>query len=212
MENPYISFEILTATKDIILIFAAIITANVAVKGLQSWARELKGKADFEVARNLIRSTYRLRDELSYCRSPWIPISEFPEGYDITKRTAKGQAEAYSFLYTNRWKPVASAFQEFETQSLEAEALWGPEFKPKTDEMRQCVWSLKVSIEALISNYENDGEDFRSDESFKKSVKSEVEEINKKENPLTLKINAAIQAIENEIRPHIKRKNDLLTT
>ncbi|MBU1138814.1 MAG: hypothetical protein KKA76_07550 [Proteobacteria bacterium] len=200
------SFEILTATKDVILIFAAILTANVAVKGLQSWARELKGKADFEVARNLIRSTYKLRDELSYCRSPWIPINEFPQGYDPTRRTPSGEAQAYSYLYTNRWKPVASALQEFETQSLESEALWGSEFKPKTDEMRQCVRNLQVSIDALISNYANDGEDFRSDDAFKKRVKAEVQEINRKENPLSLKINAAIKAIENAIRPHIRKQ------
>ena len=205
MENQFISFEIISATKDIILIFAAIITAKVAIEGLQNWNRELRGKADFELARNLIRSTYKLRDELRYCRSPWKPMNEFPEGYDPTKRTQSGEAEAYSFLYTNRWKPVAIASQEFETQTLEAEALWGPEFKPKTDEMRQCVRNLQVSIEALITNYANDGEDFKSDHDFKKSVKNDVEEIRKDENPLTLKINAAIQAIENEIRPHIKR-------
>jgi hypothetical protein len=57
----------------------------------------------------------------------------------------------------------------------------------------------------LITNYVNDGEDFKSDDDFKKSVKNDVEEIRKDKNPLTLKINAAIQAIEDEIRPHIKR-------
>lgn len=200
-----ISYEIITATKDIILIFAAIVTAHVAIKGIQSWSRELKGKADFEVARDLIRSTYKLRDELSYCRSPWIPLNEFPENYDPTKRTATGEAEAYSFIYTNRWKPVASALQEFETQSLEAEALWGANFKPKTDELRQCARNLQVSIESLISNKANDGESFRSDPDFKKTVEYEVMEIQKKENPLTLKIYGAIKNIENEIRPIIRK-------
>ncbi len=203
MENAYISFEILTATKDILLIFAAIITANVAVKGLQSWSRELKGKANFEVARNLIRSTYRLRDELSYCRSPWIPFNEFPEGYDPTSLPASEEAKAYSYIYKNRWKPVATALQEFETQSLEAEALWGPEFKSKTDEMRQCVRNLEVSIDDLISNYANNREDFQSDSEFGETVKSKVQETKKQENPLTLKISDAVQEIENEIRPHI---------
>jgi len=200
-----ISYEIITATKDIIFIFAAIVTAHVAIKGLQSWSRELKGKADFVVAKDLIRSTYKLRDEISYCRSPWIPLSEFPENYDPTSRTATGEAEAYSFIYTNRWKPVASVLQEFETQALEAEALWGPDFKPKTDELRQCVRNLQVSIEALIRNKANGGEDFRSDSSFRKTVESEVMEIKKKENPLTLKINDAIKSIENKIRPIIKK-------
>jgi hypothetical protein len=110
-----ISFEIITVTKDIIFIFAAIVTANVAVKGLQSWSKELKGKADFEVARNLIRAAYKLRDELSYCRNPWISLNEFPANYDPKNRTADIEAEAYSFIYKNRWMPVANVLQEFET-------------------------------------------------------------------------------------------------
>jgi hypothetical protein len=126
MESQFITFGIviIPAIKDIILIFAAIITAMVAIKGLRSWSRELRGKADFELARNLIRSTYKLRDELSYCRSPLKLINELPEGYDPTKRSPSGEAEAYAYFYANRFKPVAVAYQEFETQALEAEALY----------------------------------------------------------------------------------------
>ena len=199
------SYEIITATKDIVLIFAAIITAHVAIKGLQSWSRELKGKADFEVARNLIRSTYKLRDEFVYCRSPWIPVSEFPSSYDPSNKSANREAEAYSFIYVNRWKPVASALQEFETQALEAEALWGTDIKPKTDELRQCARNLQVSIEALISDKAGNGESFKSDPEFKEEVESVVMEIKKKDNPFTMKINNTIRDIENVIRPHIKK-------
>jgi hypothetical protein len=88
---------------------------------------------------------------------------------------------------------------------VEAEALWGAEFKPKTDEMRQCVRNLQVSIEAFIRNQANNGDDFKADQELKKTVESEVMETKKKENPLTLKINAAIENIENEIRPIIKK-------
>lgn len=206
MESTLISFKIISATKDIVLMLAAIVTAKIAYKGLQSWSRELKGKADFEIARNLIRSTYKLRDELGYCRSPWISIGEFPKNYEPSKKTPDGEAKAYSYIYLNRWKPVANTLQEFETQALEAESLWGPEFKPKTDELRQCVRNLQVSIEAFIRNKANDGENFIADQEFKKTVEFEVMEIKKNENPLTLRINAAIEAIENEIRPILKKK------
>lgn len=119
-----ISLEYIPVIKDISYIFAAIATGCVAIKGLQSWSRELKGKADFEVARSLIRSTYKVRDELRYCRSPWFTSSEFPEDYDRNKMTSKIEADAYSFIYSNRWKPVETALQDFESQALEAEALW----------------------------------------------------------------------------------------
>lgn len=197
--------QIISATKDIILIFAAIATAHVAINGLKNWSRELKGKADFEVARGLIRSVYKLRDELRHCRTPWVSSGEFPEGYDPKNKSPETEAKAYSFIYSNRWKPIATALQDFETQALEAEALWGSIFKPKTDELRQCARNLQVSLEAAISNKANDGESFRSDPDFEKTVNEDIWAIKDDTNPLTLKISEAINAIEQAIRPHFKR-------
>jgi hypothetical protein len=197
--------EIISVTKDIILIFAAIATAHVAINGLQSWSRELKGKADFEVARNLIRSVYKIRDELRYCRSPWITMGEFPDEYDSNNKSPETEAKAYAYIYTNRWKPVATALQDFESQALEAEALWGTKFKPKTDELRQCARNLQVAIEADISNKANDGEDFKSDRDFGKTIRAQISASNDDKNPLTLKINSAIIDIEKEVRPHFQR-------
>lgn len=199
------SIEIISVTKDIILIFAAIATAHVAIKGLQSWSRELKGKADFEVARSLIRSIYKLRDELRYCRSPWVTSGEFPKEYDPNKRTSEIEAKAYAFIYANRWKPVATALQDFESQALEAEALWGSDFKPKTDALRQCARNLQVALEADISNKASNGEDFKCDPEFGKTIRSEIWATHVDKNPLTLKIDSAINEIETEIRPHFKR-------
>jgi len=49
------------AVKDIVLGLAAIVTATVAWLGLQSWRKELRGKADFDVARGLLRATSAAR-------------------------------------------------------------------------------------------------------------------------------------------------------
>ena len=205
MEYKLTSLEIISATKDVLLIFAAISTVHVAIKGLQGWSRELKGKADFEVARCLIRATYKLRDELAYSRSPLITPSEFPEDYNSLHKTAELEAKAYSYIYCNRWKPVVSALREFEAQALEAQALWGSDFKKKTDELRQCARNLQVAFEADICNKANDGEDFKCDPELGKEIRMEISEIHKAENKLTLKINNAITAIEKDVRYHFKR-------
>ena len=54
--------ELITAGKDIALAGAAIVTATVAIKGLNTWARQLRGTADFETARAMSKVTYKLRD------------------------------------------------------------------------------------------------------------------------------------------------------
>ncbi|OIN27962.1 hypothetical protein [Vibrio barjaei] len=192
--------------KDIAVASAAVTTSAIAIMGLKSWKRELKGKTEFEVARALILSTYKLRDELKYARSPWVSGHEFPDDYpqNPSIRTPQIEAEAYAFVYGNRWKPVSVALQEFEAQALEGEALWGVSNKTKTQELRQCVRNLQVSIEAFINDKATGGENFRADRVFGQSVKADVWGT-ENDNVLTDKINASIAAIEKEIRPHLQR-------
>jgi hypothetical protein len=73
--------ELFSIVKDIALAGAACITAYVAFTGLEKWQKELRGKANFDVARKLAKSVYMLRDQISYCRSPFVAAAEFPEGY-----------------------------------------------------------------------------------------------------------------------------------
>jgi hypothetical protein len=199
--------EVTTVIKDIALSGAAITTATVAILGLKSWSRELEGKAEFEVGRALILVTYKLRDQLKYARSPWISGHEFPVNYSANSKgtTPKKEADAYSYVYINRWKTVAEAIQSFETQALEGEALWGKPMRDKTNEMKQCARNLQVSIEAFIHNKAEAGESFRLDHEFGKSIQSDVWAGNDKENKLTIQITNAVVALEEEIRPHLKR-------
>ena len=89
--------EVISIGKDIFLAIAAAITAIVAVMGLRSWSRELKGKAEFEAARNLALATYKLRDALRECRSPFYEISELA-GYNPGWGGSADQAEANQLL------------------------------------------------------------------------------------------------------------------
>ncbi|WP_131825658.1 hypothetical protein [Salinivibrio kushneri] len=199
--------EFVNVFKDIALSVAAVTTATVAILGLKSWSKELKGKAEFEVGRALILSTYKLRDELKYARSPWMSGYEFPEDYQLNfiNRTPEIEANAYAHVYRNRWRPVAKAVQEFEAQALEGEALWGKSIRDKTNEMKQCARNLQVSIGLFIDDKADGGESFRNDPAFGKSIKSDIWATHDDENQLTIKISNAVQALEDEIRPHLKR-------
>lgn len=200
--------EIITAVKDVFLGIAAATTAIVAVIGLKNWSRELKGKAEFDVARNLIRATYKLRDELKNCRSSFINAYEFPDGYQGTvgKPSHQEEAQAWAHVYKNRWGPICSAIQEFDSHTLEAEALWGKEIRTRTDHLRQCVKELNVAIDAVISDKAGGGEDFRTDREFAKKMRSTVSASpNDEQNDLSKKTATAIGAIEEQIRPHLRR-------
>lgn len=202
------SVELITAIKDVCLSMAAIVTATVAIYGLKSWKKELNGKANFEVARGLIRATYKLRDEISYSRNPFTSAHEFPKGYDPLQKTPEKEAEAWSYVFTNRWKPIAEAVQEFDTQTLEAEALWGSDIKNKAFELRRCANTLRAAMEEMVSNEASGNRHFKSDEEFGKKIKAEVSAgwgRSEDKNELSERIDNSIKQIEKEVRPHLSR-------
>jgi len=202
------AIEYITALKDVCLSIAAITAAVVAISGLKSWRKELRGKADFEIARSLIRATYKLRDEITYSRSPFTSASEFPEGYDPLNKTSKKEAEAWAFIFTNRWKPIADAIQEFEAQTLEAEALWGQEIKDTAFELRRCSRTLRTAMEAMLENKASDNEDFKVDNEFGKKIQSEIWQGfggSKGKDELGERVLTAVDNIEMKLRPHLKR-------
>lgn len=139
--------EILTLSKDAVVALAAAVTGTVAVVGLSNWNRELRGKASFEVARSLARATYKLRDELRHSRSPLLSASEFPEGYvgHLGQNSSRERADALAYVYGNRWKHVYEALESFDTNTLEAEAMWGEKYARKLT----CFGDVSMSYEVL---------------------------------------------------------------
>lgn len=184
--------DAVTIGKDLVVSLAAIVTASVAVNGINSWRRETQGKARFDVARTLLKSAFRVRDEVSYCRSPFIPAAEFPQEHDPTSHSNEDRYKAYVHVYSNRWNPVRDAIKEFDAAVLEAEVLWGEPVRKAAEKLRTCVRSLFTAIEFVLSDtrsgkQELDNEmrrDFRrvvhssgKDDTFGKEVADAVTEL-----------------------------------
>lgn len=198
------------ALKDLALAAAAVVTAWVAVQGLQKWREELRGKTDFEVARALARATYKVRDELAACRTPLIRSSEFPDDYKWPPpghpQNHAAEANAYAHVYNNRWKPVVAALREFDAQRLEAEALWGPEIRKDAEALHKCATTVFVSIESIIDNERAGGAHFEHDKNFARMTRSQAHASPAAtDNPLSNDIAAAVSAIEGKLSRHLKR-------
>lgn len=196
--------------KDLALGAAALVTAWVAMQGLQKWREELRGKTDFEVARGLARATYKVRDELAACRSPLIRSSEFPADYkwppSAQLQDHAADANANAHVYNNRWKPVIAALREFDAQRLEAEALWGPEIRKDAEALHKCATTVFVSIEAIIDNERAGGAHFEADKDFGRLMRSQAHASPAAtDNPLSNEIAAAVAAIEGRLSRHLKR-------
>ena len=193
--------------KDIIVSTAAVVTATVAIIGLYKWKAELTGKANFEASKELIKKVYKLRNEIGYCRSPGILGNEFPEGYMLFG-TNSGDTEgrAWAHVYDNRWKGVREALIEYDTACLEAEALWGKEIKASEQQLMSVVRRLRAAIDATIQNYFSEGENFKSDKNFENKMRSTVSSSLDENDGFANDLDNAVSAIEEIIKPHLKRK------
>lgn len=198
--------DVFTALKDIFLAGAAATTAFVAYRGLEKWKAELSGRTNFEVARQFMKSVYRLRNEIQDCRSPFVSASEFPEGYQgaLGNYSSSEKGDAWVHVYKNRWQPVMDAVQEFDSATLEAEALWGAAVKDAAQELRRLAVRLRASIDAFIRNEYSGHQDF-GDRDFAVRIRSDLNASEMETDTLSPAIREAIVKIEDLVRPHLSR-------
>lgn len=207
---PYAQWQWIEPVKDALLGIAAAVTAVVAVFGIRSWHRELTGKAEFEVARALIRATYKVREAIRACRSPFVLGIEFPQSYQerhFDKKSDLEEAQGYAYVYRNRLAPVFNALQDFDASALEAEVLWGSEVPSKTNVLRQCISELQAAIEATVDDKMHGGADFTTDREFGKKMRSVISwSPSESKNAFSLETAAAIVGIEAVVRPHMRHR------
>jgi hypothetical protein len=203
--------EVISIVKDVLVGVAAATTAVAAVIGLRSWSRELKGKAEFEAARNLARATYKVRDALSDCRSPFYSGGEFPEGTAWGRQGDQGEADKWAYVYKNRFDPVKDAIREFDSDVLEAEALWGSKIKAKTSTIRSYAQELYAAMQADVDDKRSHSENFKHDSAFKEQVKRKVTFMpDDKTNKFSKMIKKVVEEIEDEMRPYLRRNKSRL--
>jgi hypothetical protein len=196
--------------KDLALTLAAIATPLVAWRGLQTWRRELRGKADFEVARGLARATYRVREELAACRAPLIRSAENSPDYNPpapgAPKDPAAEANNLAHIYNNRWKPVTAALRELDAQTLEGEALWGPDIRQSVEALHRCATTVFVAIDSILDNARSGGADFERDKEFGRRTRSQAHaSAMATDNPLSKEIAAAVAGIEGKLRTHLAR-------
>ncbi len=109
-------------------------------------------------------------------------------------------------MYKTRWEHVWTSIQEFDTQSLESEALWGESARQKTQALRSCVKELNVAIDAFIEDKAQGGQNFSTDREFGKRMRSIVYASGSDlSNELSKNVAAAVKGIKEMLRPHLAR-------
>jgi hypothetical protein len=80
METTIVEVEHwISAWKDVVIGLSAASAAVFAYLGLSAWRRELKGKSEYELAKEVLKSVYKVREAFKHVRRPGIYQYEYPE-------------------------------------------------------------------------------------------------------------------------------------
>ena len=203
--QPYISL-----VKDFVTIASIGIAGYVALRGLQTWRDQLKGTANYELAKRLLKATYQLRDALQSVRNPFIVPGEFAYAVkelklDIKPSDKDSHAKSTAAVYQMRWKPVVEASQALALEALEAETVWGPKVRAAITTVWKNVNTLNLALDAFLEDMQSPFA--KIDEAtrayYRKIVYSVIAEPD--EDPYLKELNPAIEAIEEIARPHITK-------
>jgi hypothetical protein len=146
--------QLLFFGRDVLLPMAAVIGACVAVLGLISWNRRLESCAGYDLARRILKATYRLRDAIKSVRHPdlWgVETPAPPEGEVKHMTPAELTYYGTSRAYQARWQRVSDIRTKLQAELLEADVLWGAELRRRFEALFRLEHELFVAVHSDLS-------------------------------------------------------------
>ncbi len=202
LQNLQLYFSVI---KDLVTIISLIIASIVGIKGLQTWRRQLRGTADYELAKRLLKTIYNLREAIHQARQPAWKIPEYVAAIkEVGRKKDAFNPEIVKFILGLRHKTIREMNQELDIEKIEVEAQWGITEKSKISEF-QSVISLLDDATSYYFIYLTNPKDkqFKQNE-ITRLEKIVFEQIPVKEEDKYLKdLNFQISLIEQMVRSYL---------
>lgn len=139
--------SVLENGRNLIQIVFQLIASYVAIVGLRSWIIQLKGKTEYEAAKNVLVGAYRIRDEIKRCQGGFLIPSEWAEHKPTEGESEQSKQVGEShFAYTQRYNRVINALNDWYPAIVEAEALFGEEARLVISKLQDCCTRLRAAI------------------------------------------------------------------
>lgn len=199
----------IAAGSNVLVGLSAAAAAFLAYRGLSTWRAELKGKSEYQLAKDVLKSVYKVREAFKYVRHAAIYAYEYPE----EMRDHHGglmrehNYEGTKHVYEKRWERMVEAFNELEDHHLLAQVEWGSEFQDKIVKLRNCRVELLIAIEDLLEGKRDPQvarERDREETAKQRAVLYQMG-AGSRHDTFTPQIDEAVKEFENWLRPHVKR-------
>lgn len=204
-------YQTISVIRDLVTIVSLIVAACVAIKGLQTWRSQLTGTAEYDLAKRILKATYKLRNALESVRNPLMTVGEISHAVkeaniDTDPKSSEYSSKSNAAVYSIRWKKVTESLAELQEEAIEAEALWGSTVGKQILEIRSSVMKLysALNIYLAYSNRSTTPEQYAEVvKKFEKIVYKMTDEETSDE--FSTDLIKAIDKIENLVKPYLKR-------
>ena len=178
--------------------------AGMAVRGVNAWQKQMRGKAKYQIAFRCLRNTYSVRDALRLVRVPALSSAEI----DQADKSREGmpadpeeQRKRIDFdVYNKRWRVVYDADSDLAMDLLEAEVLW-PKIREAVKPLRHCIHDLQSHLSAYLQDLASDRErmsgEYRAE--IRKTLFSESDD-----DPFNVKLLEAVKEMDDILAPHVR--------
>ena len=199
--------QILTVVKDILTICSLIIASVIAILGLQTWRKQLTGKTEYDLARNILTGIYKIRDETKNVRDPAESKGEIihalkKEGIEIEFSDKNFSAVSGQAVRSVRLSKLVAAYNELQIFRLQGEALWGTDFESLMKQLEQKSIQLDFSIRTYFDSFlwENKEEQREASKKYRSLVYGRDNDNYYKE------LDKIIKSLESKLKPYLFHK------
>lgn len=200
--------NIFSVWKDAILGISAIVGTTVAMRGLNTWNRQLKGKTEYELARRLLRATYNLREDLNFVRHPVIlSFEKYEPPEDESQVSTPEREHRYKLLkvYEKRWELASASRLELKAELIEAEVIWDAQIVARFQELLKLYTQLFMETREYLTDLNPDAGYSRDKEQKAKTFQTFHPDLGGvRKDDISDKMEASISEIETALKPHLK--------
>lgn len=175
--------------------------AYVALKGLQTWKKQLKGSQNYNLAKSMLVNLYKYKETINQFRHPAIWGNEYPEFAAEELKKMNAQEKSYqekTHAYQKRWENIVQVKPLLLENLIESQVLWGQDLQTYF----QQLFKLEFQLRTAITNYLQAIKPYSTKDNIDKDNELIWDTLSE-DDPFRIKLNKVICEIEKQVKPYL---------
>ncbi len=144
----------LSNASSIAIIVSAVIVSTAAIVGVQTWRREMTGKARFDLAKRIMIASFKFVDDFKWAVNPFTRSGEFVgRVHEQNETDAESQQLNEWYARSNRLQQLIDDLKIIQEGHWESKALFNEAMSSKVEEALTICKEAYGELSSAISTY-----------------------------------------------------------